>query len=132
MKQHPYHEFYCFLKNKQNNKSVSRNVHHTTILNWARKYGEMKIKTKREDWAWLWHVMDSETRYMVANLITKHREKDDAKDILSSAKTHSQGEKPELVIIDGLQSYHEAFNEVLRSSPDLRACRIIRSQSKGE
>ncbi|HEY9245619.1 MAG TPA: DDE-type integrase/transposase/recombinase [Candidatus Methanoperedens sp.] len=107
---------------------------HTTILNWARKYGEiiseyaetlkpelgdiwhadeMKIKTKRQDWAWLWHVMDSETRYMVANLITKHREKEDAKDILSSAKTHSQGEKPELVITDGLQSYHEAFNEVL-------------------
>ncbi|MFZ3169186.1 MAG: hypothetical protein WA130_16355 [Candidatus Methanoperedens sp.] len=63
-----------------------RHLHHTTILFWARKYGdiiseyaeslepnlgtiwhadEMKIKTKREDWAWLWHVMDNETRYMV-------------------------------------------------------------------
>ncbi len=109
------------------------NVHHTTILNWVRKYGEiiseyaetfkpelgdiwhadeMKIKTKREDWAWLWHVMDGETRYMVANLITKHQEDDDAKATFSKAKSHTQGDKPELIITDGLKSYHNGFNKV--------------------
>jgi hypothetical protein len=34
----------------------------------------MKVKTKRDEWSWLWHVMDSETRFMVANLVTKKRE----------------------------------------------------------
>ncbi|VVB94394.1 DDE domain protein [uncultured archaeon] len=111
-----------------------RHVDHTTILYWANKYGEiiskyaetlkpelgniwhadeMKMKTKRDEWVWLWHVMDGETRYMVANLITKRREDDDAKAIFSKAKTHTQGEKPELVITDGLPSYHNGFNKTL-------------------
>lgn len=123
-----------------------RKIHHTTVLYWAKKYGEiisgyaetlkpelgkiwhtdeMKLKTKREDWAWLWHVMDSETRYMVANLITKHREKDDATKIFHKAKIHNNDKKPEFVITDGLQSYHDAFNEVFydhhHSSRHIRA-----------
>lgn len=123
-----------------------RKVHHTTVLFWAKKYGEiiseyaetlhpklgtiwhadeMKLKTKREDWSWLWHVMDNETRYMVANLITKHREKEDAEEIFHKAKAHGNGTKPQFMVTDGLQSYHEAFNDVFydhhRSSRHIRA-----------
>lgn len=57
-----------------------RTIHHTTVLDWVHKYGEiisryaetlqpqlgdiwhadeMKIKTKRDDWSWLWNVIDS-------------------------------------------------------------------------
>lgn len=110
-----------------------RHLHHTTILFWARKYGdiiseyaeslepnlgtiwhadEMKIKTKRADWSWLWHVMDNETRYMITNLITKHREDGDAENVFNKAKVHSNGKKPEYMVTDGLQSYHGAFNKV--------------------
>ncbi len=85
----------------------------------------MKIKTKREDWAWLWHVMDNETRYMLANLITKQREKDDAVEVFQRAKNHSNGTKPEYMVSDGLQRYHDAFNKVFydhhRSSVHIRA-----------
>lgn len=123
-----------------------RKIHHTTVLYWAKKYGEiiskyaetlkpelgniwhtdeMKIKTKREDWAWLWHVMDGETRYMVANLITKKREIEDAKGVFKSAKTHNQGVKPELIITDGLQSYNDAFNKVFYDNR--QTCEHIRA-----
>ena len=104
-------------------------VHNTTVLFWIKKYSaiisqyaetlnpklggiwhadEMKVKTKRDEWSWLWHVMDSETRFMVANLVTKKREVGDAQELFKEAR---EAGKPELLITDGLQSYHKAFNK---------------------
>ena len=104
-------------------------VHNTTVLFWVKKYSaiisqyaetlnpklggiwhadEMKVKTKRSDWSWLWHVMDSETRFMVANLVTKKREVGDAQELFAEAR---EAGKPELLITDGLQAYHRAFNK---------------------
>ncbi|MGZ4929194.1 MAG: IS6 family transposase, partial [Halobacteriota archaeon] len=106
-----------------------RKVHNTTVLFWVKKYSaiisqyaetlnpklggiwhadEMKVKTKRDEWSWLWHVMDSETRFMVANLVTKKREVSDAQELFKEARDAG---KPELLITDGLQSYHKAFNK---------------------
>jgi transposase-like protein len=106
-----------------------RKVDHTTVLFWVKKYtsiisgyaetlnpklggiwhaDEMKVKTKRDEWSWLWHVMDSETRFMVANLVTKKREVGDAQELFKEAR---EAGKPELLITDGLQSYHKAFNK---------------------
>ena len=77
-----------------------RTVHFTTIYHWVQKYSEiisryaetlqpqlgdiwhadeMKIKTKRDDWSWLWNVMDSQTRFLIANLVTKKREIEERK-----------------------------------------------------
>jgi transposase-like protein len=106
-----------------------RKLDHTTVLYWVKKYtaiiseyaetlnpklggiwhaDEMKVKTKRDEWSWLWHVMDSETRFMVANLVTKKREVEDAQELFREAR---EAGKPELLITDGLQSYHKAFNK---------------------
>lgn len=106
-----------------------RKLDHTTILYWVKKYSaiisqyaetlspplggiwhadEMKVKTKRDEWSWLWHVMDSETRFMVANLVTKQREVGDAQELFKEAR---EAGKPELLITHGLQSYHRAFNK---------------------
>ena len=68
----------------------------------------MKVKTKRDEWSWLWHVLDSETRFMVANLVTKKREVGDAQELFKEARDSG---KPELLIIEGLQSYHMAFDK---------------------
>jgi transposase-like protein/DNA-directed RNA polymerase subunit RPC12/RpoP len=120
-----------------------RPVHNTTVLFWVKKYSaiisryaetlqpqlgdiwhtdEMKIKTKREDWSWLWNVMDSQTRFLVANLVTKKREVEDAQGVF--AKAHKLG-KPELLITDGMQSYHKAFNkefyDIHKTSEHVRA-----------
>jgi transposase-like protein len=84
-----------------------RKVDHITVLYWVKKYtsiisefaetlnpklggiwhaDEMKVKTKRDEWSWLWHVMDSETRFMVANLVTKKREVGDAQELFKEAR----------------------------------------------
>ena len=105
-----------------------RPVHFTTVYHWVQKYSEiisryaetlqpqlgdiwhadeMKIKTKRDDWSWLWNVIDSQTRFLIANLVTKKREIEDAQGLFKEAR---QSGKPELLITDGLQSYHKAFN----------------------
>lgn len=123
-----------------------RKIHHTTVLNWAKKYGkiisdyadtlkpelggiwhtdEMKIKTKRDEWVWLWHVMDNSTRYMIANLITRQREKEDAEEIFCKAKKHNEGIKPEYVVTDGLQSYRDGFNEVFYDHH--HSCKYVRA-----
>ena len=52
--------------------------------------------------------MDSETRFMVANLVTKKREVQDAQELFKEAR---EAGRPELLITDGLQSYHKAFNK---------------------
>ncbi len=49
---------------------------------------------------------------MIANLITRQREKEDAEEIFCKAKKHNEGIKPEYVVTDGLQSYRDGFNEV--------------------
>ena len=120
-----------------------RTVNHTTVLDWVHKYGEiisryaetlqpqlgdiwhadeMKIKTKRDDWSWLWNVMDSQTRFLIANLVTKKREVEDAQGVFKEAR---QSGKPELLITDGLQSYHKAFNkefyDIHKTSEHVRA-----------
>jgi transposase-like protein len=121
-----------------------RTVHNTTVLFWVKKYSaiisryaetlqpqlgdiwhtdEMKIKTKRDDWSWLWNVMDSQTRFLIANLVTKKREVEDAQGLFKEAR---QSGKPELLITDGLQSYHKAFN---REFYDMhKTCEHVRAE----
>jgi len=45
---------------------------------------------------------------MVANLVTKKCEVGDAQELFKEAR---EAGKPELLITDGLQSYHKAFNK---------------------
>jgi transposase-like protein len=106
-------------------------IHHTTILFWVKKYGkiisdyaetltpqlgnmwhadEMMLKIKkRDEYVWLWNVMDGDTRYLISNLVSKKRGIEDATRAFHRAKMHSE-DKPELMITDGLPSYPDAFN----------------------
>jgi len=52
--------------------------------------------------------MDSETRFIVAHLVTKKRAVEDAQELFKEARETG---KPELLITDGMQSYHRAFNK---------------------
>jgi len=105
-------------------------VYHTTVLRWIQKYteliniyvedlkpelsevwhaDEMMIKTGGK-WSWLWHVMDAETRFLLANLISKTREIKDARRLFQEAKKVAQ-KKPDAVITDGLRAYEDAFKK---------------------
>ena len=105
-------------------------VHYSTVLRWIDKYtklinayvedlkpelsdvwhvDEMMIKTGGK-WSWLWNCMDKDTRFLLANLVTKTREIKDARRIFQKAKATAKG-KPQVVVLDGLRAYQKAFKK---------------------
>lgn len=59
-------------------------------------------------WEWCWNALDEETRFLIANNITKERTIPEAREIFSKAKEVAKN-KPEFIITDGLPSYKEAI-----------------------
>jgi transposase-like protein len=105
-------------------------VHYSTVLRWVDKYtkiinayvedmkpelsdvwhvDEMMIKTGGK-WSWLWNCMDRDTRFLLANLVTKTREVNDARRLFQEAKRMAK-EKPDVVVTDGLPAYIKAFKK---------------------
>ena len=121
-------------------QSYGLKIHHETVRRWINKYmaqitqyteqlqpqvsgvwhaDEQKcqikkeIKTKedkKEKWWWNWNVMDSETRFLLANQITKEREIVDARKVLRQAKAIAN-KKAIKIITDGLQGYRTAVRK---------------------
>ena len=109
---------------------LNRKIHHTTILKWVQKYTwiiDVYVKDFRPDlgniwnvdemmikaggkWSWLWHTLDRETRFMVANMISNTRYVEDARRLFKLAKQQAQG-NPDYIITDGLKAYHKAINK---------------------
>ena len=103
-------------------------VSHQTVFNWIKKYvGLMekyleKLKpqvsdTWRADELWMkfkgdmkyvFAIMDDETRYWIAQEVAETKYKHDARKLFQLAKKVT-GKKPETLITDGLQSYHQAY-----------------------
>jgi transposase-like protein len=109
---------------------LNKKIHHTTILNWIEKYtriidsyisnfkpelgsiwhtDEMMIRSGGK-WSWLWHTLDRDTRFMIANMISNTRTVEDARNLFKTAKKHTNT-KPDVMVTDGLQSYNDAFNK---------------------
>jgi transposase-like protein len=109
---------------------LATKVHYATVLRWIDKYtklinayvedfkpelsnvwhtDEMMIKTGGK-WSWLWNCMDKDTRFLLANLITKTRETKDARRIFQEAKK-TAGSKPAMMVTDGLRAYEDAFRK---------------------
>lgn len=81
-------------------------INYATILRWIRKFGNMieeyadtlepslseqwhadKMAINVKDrWMWLWNVMDKDTRFMLASLISEKRQIDDARKVFRRAK----------------------------------------------
>ncbi len=83
---------------------------------------EMMVKVKRtrpmkvgnpakeEHYAWLWNLMDRETRFLLASQIHKKREVADARLVFAEGKAIART-TPLAVVHDGLTSYDDAFNK---------------------
>lgn len=56
--------------------------------------------------------MDSDSRYLLANLVSKKRTIKVATNVFKKAKDHAGGKKPLEVVTDGLPSYKKTFNKV--------------------
>jgi transposase-like protein/DNA-directed RNA polymerase subunit M/transcription elongation factor TFIIS len=110
------------------------NVSHVAVLKWIQKYvavmrdyvdamkpelsrvfhaDETKVNI-RGQWVWLWHLMDGDTRFLLANHVSKTRNVSDAREAFRDAKAVAKVE-PRVLLTDGLGSYGPASQ---REFPD--------------
>ena len=108
-------------------------VNQTTILRWIRKYLKLlsgyaekykvdagniwhsdettvfiKKDGEKKQYEWIWNIMDSKTRYLLACQVTETRYVKDARKPLKIAKEAAQ-RAPDAIVTDGLQAYREAI-----------------------
>ena len=91
---------------KMNNYVSNLKLEHSDI--WL--IDEQKVKTKKDQWVWIWNVMDKKTRFLIANNVTKNRNLNETREIFQKAKEKTT-KKPIFVITDGLKTYPPAFNK---------------------
>jgi transposase-like protein/DNA-directed RNA polymerase subunit M/transcription elongation factor TFIIS len=110
------------------------NVSHVAVLKWIQKYvavmrdyvdamkpelsrifhaDETKVNI-RGQWVWLWHLMDGDTRFLLANHVSRTRNVADAQFAFREAKATGKVE-PRVLLTDGLGSYGPAAR---REFPD--------------
>ena len=118
------------LRNTMNSlKLLGVHVSHQTIFNWIEKYTNLmkqyveKLKPQVSDtWRadevfikfsgdikYLFALMDDETKYWIAQEVANTKFKHDAQNLFHEGKKVT-GRRPNVLITDGLPSYHDAFN----------------------
>lgn len=71
---------------------------------------EQMIRLKKKDkWSYCWNVIDSQTRFLLSNNITKGRSIKEARQVFQKAKKLRM--KPDAIITDGLWSYEKAIKK---------------------
>jgi transposase-like protein len=111
-------------------KLLGVKVSHVAVYNWIQKYIELmkqyvdKLKPKvGETWRadevfvkfsgnmkYLFALMDDETRYWISQEVADTKFMHDARGLFKDGKKIA-GKRPNILITDGLPSYHEAFNK---------------------
>ena len=66
----------------------------------------------RGQWVWLWHLMDGDTRFLLANHVSKSQNVSDAREAFRDAKAIAKVE-PRILLTDGLRSYGPAASREL-------------------
>lgn len=136
------------LRNTQKSlKFLGTEVSHQTINNWIEKYtclmkgyvdnlkpnvgdtwraDEIFMKIKG-DLKYLFALMDDQTRYWIAQEVADTKHSHDASRLFRESKEIA-GKKPEILITDGLRSYHDAFNKEFytNSKPQSRHINAIK------
>jgi transposase-like protein len=115
-------------------------VNASTVLRWIQKYvklltdyvsnitpevsdlwnideASVNIREKGKDGnrEWIWQLMDSETRFLLASRITKQRGLPEAKKALMEGKELA-GKSPRVIFSDGHQAYPDAIRSVFYSN----------------
>lgn len=111
------------------------NISHKTVYNWIEKYvqvmneyvntisptlgkvwhtDEMMVNVGGT-WEYLWNVMDKETRFQLAGVVSKERKVMDARRVFQCAKKNAGGRRPAFMVTDGLQSYKRAVNKEFKT-----------------
>lgn len=77
---------------------------------------------------WLWDIIDTETRFLIASHFSRTRTIPDATNLFQMAKIRSET-RPSVIITDKMWSYHKAFNRVFYSN--LKEEKVIHITSEG-
>jgi transposase-like protein len=108
-------------------------VNCSTVLRWIQRYTELMDSYARnlvpdvsEKWhadetlenvnakkRWLWNLMDSESRFLIASRLTQNRKDEDARNLFLDGLDRAK-KNPETIVTDGLSSYRSAFDETYR------------------
>ncbi|MGD0175730.1 MAG: IS6 family transposase [Candidatus Bathyarchaeia archaeon] len=108
-------------------------VNCSTILRWIQRYTELMegyasdlVPKVSEKWhadetvenvngknRWLWNLMDSESRFLIASRLTKARTDRDARNLFLDGLDRAK-KAPTTIVTDGLVSYANAYDETLR------------------
>ena len=105
-------------------------LHHDTIRRWintfmtkiteyVNKYNpdlgdvwnidEQMVKSEG-DWVYSWNILDTKTRFLIANAITKGRSIFEAKKVLRKARENVEA-RPNMVVTDKMRAYPQAVND---------------------
>ena len=91
------------------NKATSTEAHaHTLHPELSRVFHADETKVNiRGQWVWLWHLMDGDTRFLLANHVSQGRTVADAREAFKDAKTVAKTDA-RVLLTDGLPSYGPA------------------------
>lgn len=139
------------LRNTQRSlKLIGVEVSHQTVANWIEEYTNLMknyvdnlkpdvSSTWRADEVWikvkgdlkyLFALMDDETRYWIAQEVADSKEKHDARRLFQEGREIAS-KRPETLITDGLQSYHDAFNKVFYTNRNPQSQHVNAIHFKG-
>lgn len=68
--------------------------------------------------AYLWNIMDRESRFLIASKLSEKRDINGAIQAFNEAIKNSHGQKPQTVYTDALRSYREGVKQVLGVETD--------------
>jgi len=126
-------------------------VSHKTVYMWIKKYVGLMERyldkltpdvsdTWRADELWMkfkgdmkyvFAIMDDETRFWIAQEVAETKHKHDARTLFQLAKK-ATGKKPDVIITDGLRSYHDAYKKEFWTLRNPRTKHIRHIKLKGD
>lgn len=132
-------------------KLLGMDVTHQTVYNWIKKYTNLMQKYLekivpqvgdtwradeiymkiRGDMKYLFALMDDESRFLIAQEVADTKYSHDASSLFRKAKEVAQ-KKPEVMITDGLMSYHNAYLNEFRTMQAPRTTHIRNITIRGE
>jgi len=108
-------------------------VNCSTVLRWTQRYIELMkeyadelmpnvsdkwhadetVENVNGQYRWLWNLMDSESRFLIASRLTKGRTDVDARNLFLDGLDRAK-KAPATIVTDGLASYANAYDETFR------------------
>jgi len=82
---------------------------------------EQMVRTKHNEFVWSWNAIDHDTRFLIANNVTKTKYVEDAKEIFQQIKDKTNTNEQITLVTDGLKTYPHAIGQVFHKINDWKA-----------